>query len=184
MRKKEKFTLRTTAEIKIFLLYILDQIRYPVDYPSLIGIISENTEKIIIDYDECLQALTDEGHIIFDQVDGEKYYMISDSGSVIAGELYDVLDKEFRERSMRYSAKYLSLSRTGSKIEAYIMQTEDGRYAVTMRASDSRGEIMNLSITVSSKEEAEKIKRNYESKPDGLYRGVMFAATGRMGFLA
>ena len=34
-----------------------------------------------------------EKHIIFDEIDGEKYYMISELGKMVSAELYDTLDK-------------------------------------------------------------------------------------------
>jgi hypothetical protein len=43
---------------------------------------------------------------------------------------------------------------------------------------------MKTSLTVNSKAEAEQIKNNYEQKPDGVYRGVLFSATGRIEYLS
>jgi hypothetical protein len=53
-----------------------------------------------------------------------------------------------------------------------------------MSASDEREEYMNVSITVKSKAEAEKMKSNFESKPDGVYRAVLFSVTGQLEFLS
>jgi len=184
MKKQKKFALKTMTDIKVFLLFLLDNIRYPIDHGSLIGLVAENTDEITFNYDESLRELVESGHIYFDEVDGEKYYMISESGTAVAVELYDTLDKDFRENSMRYAAKYLSVSRSGAKIESYVRPTENGRYTVTMKITDARGELMNVTLTVNSLEEAEKIKSNFESKPDGLYRGVLFSATGNFNFFS
>ena len=181
--KKKKFTLRTMTDIKVFLLFLLDNVGYPMDYSSIIEMVSENTEEILFDYDECLRELADDGHLLFDEFEGERYYMISDTGRMISSELYDSLDAEFRERSLKYAAKYFSLTKTGAVIKATVAEV-GGRYRVTMYAEDSRGEIMSVSITVTSREEAEKMKRNYEAKPDGVYRGILFSATGRMELLS
>ena len=183
MRKK-KFTLRTMTDIKVFLLFLLNNIGYPIDHTSVIGMVSENTEEILIDYDECLRELSDDGHLLFDEYNGEKYYMISDTGRMIASELYDNLDKEFRERSLRYAAKYASLSKSGSSIDTTVVELDGKRYKVTLSAFDSRGEVMSTSIVVNSREEAEKIRKNFEARPDGVYRGVLFSVTGRMEFLS
>ncbi len=182
--KKKNFALRTMTDIKVFMLFLLDHIGYPIDHTSVIGMVSENTEEIIFDYDECLRELADAGHLLYDEFEGEKYYMISDSGRMIASELYDSLDKDFRERSLRYAAKYTSLSKTGATIKASVEDTDDGRYKLTVRANDSVGEILCTSVTVKSREAAEIMKRNYEAKPDGVYRGIMFALTGRLEFLS
>ena len=172
------------TDIKVFILFLLNNIGYPIDYTAVIGMVSENTEQLIIDYDECLRELVDDGHLLYDEYNGERYYMISDSGRMIAGQLYDSLNKEFRERSLKYAAKYTSLSRSGSTIKATVSEAEGGRYKVTMQASDSIGEVLYTQITVNSREEAEKIKNNFESKPDAVYRGIMFSATGTLEFLS
>ena len=184
MKKYKEFGLNTVTDIKVFLLFLLDNIRYPIDYTTVMAIIAENTDDITLDYDQCLAELSDSGHLYYDKVDGEKYYMISDEGRMVASELYDSLDKGFRERSLRSAAKHISLSNSGASIKAYIKETENKRYRVTLEAYDSYGEVMSTSLTVASRAEAEAIKKNFENKPDGVYRGVLFSATGRIEYLS
>ncbi len=184
MKNYQKFGIDTITDLKVFLLFLLDNIRYPVDHATVMEIMLENTDELSIDYDQCLAELAESGHLYYDEVDGEKYYMISDEGRLVASELYDSLDKEFRERSLRSAIKYITLSKSGASIKAYIEQTETKRYRVTLEAYDLQGEIMKTSLTVNSRTEAESIKRNFESKPDGVYRGVLFSATGRIEYLA
>lgn len=172
------------TDIKVFILFLLDSIGYPIDYTAVIGMVSENTEQLTMNYDECLVELCDDGHLLFDEYNGERYYMISDSGRVIASQLYDSLDSEFRERSLRYAAKYTSLSKSGTAIKATVSEAEGNRFKVTMQASDEVGELLCATVTVNSRAEAEKIKNNFEAKPDAVYRGIMFSATGRLEFLS
>ena len=103
MKKQKKFRLRTMTDIKVFILFLLNNIGYPIDHTSVIGMVSENTEELIIDYDECLRSLAEDGHLYSDDYNGETYYMISDTGRMIAAQLYDSIDKEFREKSLRYA---------------------------------------------------------------------------------
>ncbi len=172
------------TDIKVFLLFLLDRIEYPIDHTTLIDIVAKNTDEIILDYDECLRDLSDTEHIICDEVDGERYYMISESGKMVAAELYDSLDKEFLERSMIDAARYVSLSKTGLNTDATVTETPKKRYKVNMRARRGSEEYLNITITVKSRAEAEKMKENFESRPDGVYRGILFAATGRLEFLS
>ena len=184
MRKQKDFSLNTITDLKIFLLFLLDNIRYPIDRTTVMSIVEENTDDISLDYDQCLGELTDSGHLLFDEIDGEKYYMISDKGRSVAADLYDDLDKGFREKSLRSAIKHVSLSKSGASIKAYIEETEAKRYRVTLEAYDKYGDVMKTSLTVNSKAEAEQIKNNYEQKPDGVYRGVLFSATGRIEYLS
>ncbi len=172
------------TDIKIFLLFLLDRIGNPIDHTTLIDIVSENTREITLDYDQCLRELVDGGHLLFDEIDGEKYYMISDSGHSISAELYDSIDEGFREQSVRSAIKHISLSARGASVKSYITETEGKRFAVTMIATDRYGEILNTTLTVASRAEAEKIKSNFDARYDSVYRGMMFAATGRLEFLS
>lgn len=184
MKKKNRFGLDTTTDIKIYLLFILDRIGNPIDHTSLINIVSENTREIMLDYDQCLDELVSAGHLYYDTDGAERYYMISDSGHDIAAELYDTLDEGFREQSARSAVRYLSLSGRGASVSSYVTETESKRFNVTLKASDRYGEILNVTITVASKGEAEAIKNNYDQHYDAVYRGMLFAATGRMEFLS
>ena len=184
MRRSKKFALRTSTDTKVFLLFLLDYIRYPIDRTTLINIVSENTEELTINYDECLGELSDSGHIWADDVDGESYYMISDTGRMVSSELFDSLDKEFRERSLKCAIKHMSLSKSGASIKSLITETPDGRFKVTMQITDPMGEVLDASIVVSSASEAEKIKNNFEARPNSVYRGILFSATGRLEYIS
>ncbi len=184
MKKNKHFGFNTTTDLKVFLLFLLDNIRYPIERTTILSIIEENTDEISFDYEQCLVELVDSEHLLYDEVDNEKYYMISDKGRAVASELYDNLDSEFRERSLRSAIKHVSLSKSGASIKAYIESTESGRFRVTLEAYDSYGDLMKTSLAVNSYAEAEQIKKNYESKPDGVYRGVLFSATGKIEYLS
>ena len=184
MKKNKQFGFNTITDLKVFLLFLLDNIRYPIESDTILSIIEENTDEITLDYEQCLGELVDSGHLLYDEVEDVKYYMISDKGRAVASELYDNLDSEFRERSLRSAIKHVSLSKSGASIKAYIETTESGRYRVTLEANDSFGDLMKTSLTVNSLAEAEQIKHNFEAKPDGVYRGVLFSATGRIEYMS
>ncbi len=184
MKRERGFELKTTTDIKVFMLFILDNLGYPVEHGTIIDIVEENLNDISLDYAECLRQLVITEHLLYDKVDEIEYYMISDKGRVVASELYDSLDKSFLERSLRYAIKYISLSKSGARTRCVISETEGKRYRVTMEAYDRHGELMNTSVTVNSMSEAELIKKNFEAKPDAVYRGVLFAATGRLEYIS
>ena len=87
MKKRKEFGLNTITDLKVFILFLIDHIRYPVDHTTVMKIIEENTEEISLDFEACLVELVDSGHLLFDELDGEKYYMISETGRVVASEL-------------------------------------------------------------------------------------------------
>ncbi len=182
--KKKKFSLRTVTDIKVFLLFLLEHIRYPVDRTTLINIVSENTDEIIIDYDGCLAELVDSGHIWEDEdTDGERYFGITDSGTMVAAELFDSLDPSFREKSLKSAIKHMSLNKRGVKATSSIDEVDGGRFKVTLKLSDQTGDIMTTSVVVFARSEAEKIRNNFLTRPEDVYRGILLSSTGRLEYL-
>lgn len=184
MKKSKEPILSTMTDIKVFLLFLLDNIAHPIDHTSLMSIIMENMSVISFNYEECLGELVDDGHLYFDEVDGERYYMISDKGRFVASELYDSLDPAFREKSLKIAIKHISLTDSGAALESFITEAEAGRFRVTLVARDKYGEIMRTAIVVNSRAEAERIKDNFDNRPDGVYRGIFFASTGRLEYFS
>ena len=183
-KKKSTYTLDTLTDIKIFLLFILDNIRYPVDHDTIMDIVAENVEDPSLDYEESLTDLVDREFVCTDEFEGKNYYMIAKKGKPVAAELYDMLDEGLRERSIRSAIKHASLSDKGLRIKTEIEERPSGRYRVTVRMLDTDDELMSTSFTVVSKREAEKIRDNFEERPEGMYNGFLFAATGRMEYLS
>ena len=110
MAKSKEYTLKSILEIKIYILFVLDRVRYPIDYATLTEIIFDTTMSVSIDYDTCIRELADDGMLIADEFDGERYYMISDRGREISAELYDTLDPAFREHTETLVMKHLKLA--------------------------------------------------------------------------
>jgi hypothetical protein len=184
MKKKKEKGLGAIADVKVFLLFLLDNIRYPIDRTTLMNIIADNVDELSIDYEQCLTELADSEHILFDQFDGEKYYMIAEKGRLVSAELYESIDPDLRERSVRSANKHVSLSNDGTKVSARVEETASKRFKVILEAYDKEGEVLSLSVTVATRMEAELIKANYESKPGSVYRGLMFSLTGKLEFFS
>ena len=184
MKKKEPYTLKTLLDIKIFLLFILDNIKYPIEHGTIMKIVAENVQTPTFDYEEALSDLVADELICTDEFEGKHYYMITKKGRPYAAELYDTLDESFRERSVRSAIKHSSLSDRGLHIDTDIEQLPSLRFKVTVRMLDSEEQLMSASFTVVSRREAEKIRDNFLSRPEAMYNGFLFAATGRMEYLS
>lgn len=184
MKKNTGFKLQSLTDIKIFLLFLLDNIRYPIDYMTLTKIISDNVDEVTFDYEACLRELADSEHLFFDEIDGERFYMISDSGRLIAAELYDRLDPAFREASIKSAAKYISLSKSNATISSKIIERADKHFEVTIGAKDTSGQIFSVTVVVNSRNQAEKMISTFESNPDQVHKGILFCLTGKIEYIS
>jgi len=184
MKNNRERGLTSISDIKVFLLYVLDHLRYPVEEETVVYIAAQNTNVISLDYNQCLSELADTEHVYTDEFEGTRYYMISDKGRATVAALYDALDKSFLDRCTSSIARYLSLKKKEISVKSYIESDEAKRFRVHLEAYDKYGDIMQVSLTVNSMAEALEIKNNYDARPDGVYKGILFSATGKMDFLA
>lgn len=184
MKNNRERGFASISDLKVFLLYVLDHLRYPVEEETVLYIAAQNTNVISLDYNQCLTELAATEHVYTDEFEGTRYYMISDKGRATVAALYDALDKAFLDRCTASIARYLSLKKKEISVGSSIEETEEKRFKVTLEARDKYGEILNLSLTVNSMAEAIEIKNNYDARPDGVYKGILFSATGKMDFLA
>ena len=53
-----------------------------------------------------------------------------------------------------------------------------------MTISDMSGELLDTSVVVSSRAEAEKIRDTFTSRPEAVQRGILFSLTGRLEFIS
>ena len=183
MKKKEPYILKTLLDIKIFLLFILDNIKYPIEHGTIMRIVAENVQTPTFDYEEALLDLVSRELVCTDEFEGKQYYMITKKGRPYAAELYDTLDETFREKSVKSAIKHSSLSDRGLHIDTDIEELPSKRFRVTVRLLDTEEQLMSTSFTVISRKEAEKIRDNFVARPQAMYNGFLFAATGRMEYL-
>ncbi len=173
----------TITEIKVFLLFLFDQVRGPIDSTALYNIIGENVVDVTFAYSEALADLVDRGHLLYDKIDGEEYYMISDTGRAVSRELYDTLPKMLRDDTVDSVSRYVRITNDNVTLNTAVSVRPDGQHEVRLSAKDERGEFINLTICVPSASEAERMCRNFEGNPSGVYRGFLFSLTGRIEYL-
>ena len=181
--QKRRGVLKNNTDVKIFILFLLNTLRYPITQEELTDIMV--ADGFVGEYDVavCFSELCDMGHIYHATVDGQVTYMISPTGIEASAGLEDSLLSVIRTRSLQTATRYLSLRRRGADVQAEVEMREDGRYTVSCRASDKTGEIASFSLTIASRDEAEKIRRHFIESPEAVVRGITATATGEIAYL-
>ncbi len=188
---KEENTMKYTPEpaledktdIKVFLLYLLSGTSQPLDYQTIHDMACGGGLVHAFDFAECFDELVELGHVLSDEVDGERFYVIAQSGREVAAELQSGISETVRTQSAVAAAKLLSLRRRGARVGCSVTLRDDKRYEVTCRITESSGELLQVRATVTTQAEAEQIKHNFEKKPDAVFRGVLAVLAGEVDYL-
>ena len=70
--------LRKPDDIKVYILYLMDKIGYPLDYPTLGAIMVQENIMNIVEFSMCFYALVDAGHIRMIKIDKETGKVLED----------------------------------------------------------------------------------------------------------
>ncbi len=178
--KKDIKKLSDKTDVKVLILYILDEINHPITYASIVDSVLDVGCVRGFDFAECFSELSEFGHIISDTVGGETYYMISESGSMVARELRESLPPAVLDRASVAAARHLTLAKMGVVLHATVVPTEQGDFRVEFHIDDGdKGEKLALSIRVATRERADRIKDYCENaRAEDIYRGILTVITG------
>lgn len=212
-----KSLLTQPGEIKIFILYLLDKIGYPLDYPSIGSIVMQDGIVNFFDFAECFFALVEAGHIREVYPDGDapdiedvpadpnippfddmedieaesveddeclprKLYEVSETGHRVAVGLSDSLMVSVREKSYRSALRHLSLKKRGATFKKSFRDDGDG-YLVDCSITDKDGVALDLSVRADSKYQLDRMLKNFDERPEVIFRGVVALMSGDVNYL-
>ncbi len=178
-----KSPLNDKNDIKIFILYLLENIKYPLDFRTVNDIVVQNDFVGYFDFAECFAELLDAGHIIEELVDDTPYYSISQTGSVVASQLQSNLLSSIREKSLKSALRLLSFKKRGASLSCEAEAHPDGKYSLHCKISEKNSDIMALTVTLDSPARIEKMKTTFEERPEVVYRGILALLNGDVDYL-
>lgn len=181
-KKKYDGEINDKIDIKIFILFLLDELRYPLGETLIREIVSENGVIGRFDFAECFSELVELGHIIAYDDGKETLYVVSPLGHTVAAELQGSLHDSIREKSRASAMKHLSLHLRGATTEHAVEKTEDGTYLVRCAIKDAQGMMMNTTVTVTNESEANAIVSHFEEQPEEVCRGILAVLSGKIAY--
>ena len=175
--------LKNATDVKIFILFLLNNIRYPLTLDEITELVMADGAVGNFDFTACFSELLEHGHIAKGTEDGQELYMITPKGMETSANLEDSLLTSIRKRSLHTATRYLSLKRRKATVTAEVAPRSDGRYTVSCRAVAEEVELAAFSLTIASAEVAEQIRKTFLARPEQVIRGMTAAATGELAYL-
>ena len=188
-------TFHSPQQVKVFILYLLEKIGYPLDYSDLATIVIRDGFVDYFDFVTYFHELLEGGHIRRvpkgSQAETEEElpadrdsYEVTETGRMIAKGLSDdLLLAAVREKSYISAMRHLSLEKRGAVINHEIEHVGDGSYIFHCSIKDCDGLAFDLDLRADSFMQASRMRMNFEDKPDVVYRGIVALVTGNVNYL-
>ena len=173
-------------EIKIFVLYLMDHIGYPLEFTAINDIVMQTDYVAYLDFAESFNELLD-GELIA-PVPGAatgkgECFAVTEKGRTVADQLHGDIADIILEKSLSWAYRYLDFQRRGVEIRTDLHPLENGRVDVPFRLVENRNDIFSLTLQVENTDRAEKMRERFRDRPEVIYRGVNALLTGTVDFL-
>ena len=173
----------SVRNVKIFVLYLMENINYPLDFVTINDIVMQTDYVMYLDFAEAFGEMLDGDLIVKIEEGGEALYAVTEKGKMVARELKSDLLPSILDRSLSAALRYLNFRKRDIVTKCVIDPTEDGRYAVTCTFTEKKVCIFSQTIVVDTMNRAERMKANFYERPEAIYRGVLALMAGNVNYL-
>lgn len=172
--------LRTTAEIKILICYLLKTVNTPLPRRLLDEVMQENGLANYFDAGQALAELLDNGSIQ-KTGDGEECYTVTEQGRNSADTLETTLSFSVREKAVGSAMRLLAKVKHERENRVEVQKVEGG-YAVSCSVLDRNLELMTVRLLVADSLQAEMVREQFLKDPLTLYQHLLAMLTGDPAF--
>lgn len=171
--------------VKIFVLYLMQNINYPLDYVTLNDIIMQNDYVMYLDFAESFNEMLDAGLVVEEchNEAGDPMYIVSDKGRMVATELHSEILSSLLDKSLECALRYLDFKKRKVKVSSRVEKREDGRYDVVCIIKEKDIVIMQNTVVVDTVNRAQRMEDNFREHPEVIYKGVMALLSGNINFI-
>lgn len=171
--------------VKIFVLYLMQNINYPLDFVTLNDIVMQNDYVMYLDFAEAFYEMLDTGLIeeACKSESGDPMYMVTDKGRIVATELHSEILTSILDKSLSCALRYLNFKKRGVSLSCKINKIDEEKYEVVCILNEKGVEIMKTSLIVDSVNRAERMEENFRDHPEVVYKGVLALLSGNMNFI-
>ncbi len=169
--------------VKIFVLYLMQNINYPLDFVTINDIVMQTDYVMYLDFAEAFNSMLDGGLIERVDEDGEEKYRVTEGGAIVASELKSDILSSILDKSLAAALRYLDFKKRGVELKFDIQEQEDGKYRIDTSFNENGKCIFEQVITVDSLDRAKRMKENFYERPEALYRGVLALLSGNVNYI-
>lgn len=170
--------------VKIYVLYLMDNIGYPLPYVTINDMIMDNEFVGYLDFAECFAELLDDGLVVSCQHEGKDCYAVSDKGHTVSEQLSGNLLPSVLDDSLANAWRLIDFGCRGIKCHAELgKRDEDGKPILTCSMTEHGKPLFTLTVAVESEERARRMKDTFGRRPDVIWRGMLGLLTGEPKFL-
>lgn len=178
-------TIGSKNNVKIFVLYLMRNINYPMDFVTINDIVMQNDYVLYLDFAESFHEMLEQDLIIEDGKNehGDPLYSVTKKGSIVAEQLRSDILSSILDKSLTCALRYLDFRKRNITLDCTWEHLPDQTFDVTFWIREDGKETLKVNINVDSEYRCRQIRRNFRERPEVMYRGIMALLCGKVDYL-
>lgn len=169
--------------VKIFVLYLLDNINYPLDYNTINDVVRQTDYVMYLDFAEAFHSMLDLGLLEKVEENGEELYIVTKRGRYCAQEFHGELIQSMLQNALTKALRFLDFKKRQVEIHSSVERSENGKFLVTFTFTEKGVCIFSQSLIVDHEDRARMMQDNFYERPESIYRGVLTLMEGNVNYL-
>ncbi len=163
---------------KLIILYILNRVDFPMTNAQLSHFITEKEYTTYFNVQQVLSDLVEDGYISLQQTRSNAQYRITPEGKETLSFFYQNISRNIRDDiDMYLSEQKYSLREEVSNIADYY-EVRKNEYITELKVVERDSTVIEISLTVPTKENAETICAHWKKKNADIYAYVLNTLLG------
>lgn len=175
--------LQKKTEVKVYILYVMKNIGYAVDYTHLNDSITADGPVSYFSFTECFPELIETGNIKAIESDEGEKFVISEQGTNVVDNLLYLLIPSVQRAALACATRFTDFDKRGAVISCGYTENEDMSYRYRFEVKEKGEEVFSISLTLKNKEQVERIESNLQKNPDNIYKSIMALLSGQANYL-
>ena len=178
-----KTKLNNKTDIKIFILYLLSNVGYPLSYGQINDITVQDDFVGSFEFAECFSELLETGNVKECEEDSEKTYLITEQGKSVAAALQSDILGFIRTKSLKSALRYLSFQKRGSYVHTEVVQRPDGKFDLKCQVAEPDNPTLEIQVAIDNRYQLNRMRHHFEENPETVYRSILALLSGEADYL-
>ncbi|MBE6703583.1 MAG: DUF4364 family protein, partial [Ruminococcaceae bacterium] len=144
--------------VKIFVLYLMQNVGRPLDFVTLNDIVMQTDYIMYLDFAEAFHKMLDDGLIEKAADEAEEAYVITAKGHTVAETLQSDILSSILDKSLAAAFRYLDFKQRGIQAKCDFTRREDGRYDFACALVERGETVFSTTLVVDSLDRAKRLK--------------------------
>lgn len=163
------------AENKLLLLYIIKSIKYPISNTQLTDIVLENSFINYFMLQQYVSELITSDFLKYEEKDSKEIIVLTAKGDRVLSFFKDRISPNKLKLIDDYINKKVEIIKKELSITSDYTLDDDNSFLVNLKATENKSTIIDLTISVPTKDEAKAICNRWKENSSDIYNKIIIS---------